>query len=332
MAAEAGINHNGDLGLAHALIDAAADAGANAIKFQTFRAEEFVPDRSLTYEYVSQGVKVVESQYEMFKRYELQPSVLQELSDHCDMRGIIFFATPTSEAGVKELVAAGAPLLKNGSDYLGHVRLIRAMAKTGLPTVISTGMATGDEIATAVAAFREVGGTELVLLHCTSSYPTPDEDVHLKKIPALAKRFECPVGLSDHTSGIVAAIGAVALGACMIEKHFTLDRGLPGPDHRFSADPDELRELVQAVRRVETNLGSPELRPAPSEEEARTSFRLSCTAARDLPEGHVLTTEDIAFTRPGTGVPPAESTALVGQRLDRSYVAGELLVRSDTVR
>lgn len=331
VAAEIGINHNGDLGLAHALIDAAADAGADAVKFQTYRADDFLVDRSLTYEYVSRGETIVESQYDMFKRYELPSEALTELRGHCETRDVVFFAAPTSEAGVRELVDVGAPLLKNGSDYLGHLPLIRAMGRSGVPTVISTGMATGDEIAAAVGAFRDAGGAELVLLHCTSSYPTPDEDVHLTKIPALAKTFGCPVGLSDHTDGIVAAIGAVALGACMIEKHFTLDRGLPGPDHRFSADPDELRELVRAVSRVETNLGSPELRPAASEEEGRRSFRLSCVAARDLPEGHVVELADIAFARPGNGVPPAESETLVGTRLRRAYAAGELLAPADSV-
>jgi N-acetylneuraminate synthase/N,N'-diacetyllegionaminate synthase len=327
VAAEVGINHNGDLELAHAAIDAAASAGADAVKFQNYRTEDFVTDRSLTYEYVSQGRMVVESQYDMFKRCELSTDALRKLREHCDRRGVVFFSTPTSAEGVGELTAAGAPLLKNGSDYLTHLPLIRTMAQTGLPTVLSTGMATSEEIAAAVAAFRDAGGTELVLLHCTSSYPTPDADVNLKKIPALEQRFQCPVGLSDHTWGTVAAIAAVALGACLIEKHFTLDRELPGPDHRFSADPTELQELIRAVRRVEANLGSAELRPAQSEEQGRNQFRLSCVAARDLPAGHILTADDISFARPGTGVPPGDSGSLVGERLERSFAAGELLER-----
>ena len=243
LAAEVGINHNGDMDLAHRSIDAAAEAGADAVKFQNYHTEDFVSDRSLTYEYVSQGKTVVESQYDMFKRCELAAAQLRELREHCDRRGVVFFSTPTSEKGIQELLELGVPLLKNGSDYLVNLSLIRAMARTALPTVISTGMATLDDVKDAVEAFRGAGGKDLVLLHCTSSYPTPPGDVHLRKISALSAAFDCAVGFSDHTNGTVAAIGSVALGACMIEKHFTLDKNLPGPDHRFSADPGELRML-----------------------------------------------------------------------------------------
>lgn len=237
LAAEVGINHNGDMDLAHRCIDAAAEAGADAVKFQNYHTEDFLSDRSLTYEYVSQGKTVVEPQYDMFKRCELAPASLRELCEHCDQRSVIFFSTPMSEKGIDELVDVGSPLLKNGSDCLVHLPLIRAMARTGLPTVISTGMATLEDMKDAVEAFRQAGGRDLILLHCTSSYPTPPADVHLRKIAALSAAFDCVAGLSDHTDGTVAAIGAVALGACMIEKHFTLGKNLPGPDHRFSADP-----------------------------------------------------------------------------------------------
>src|SRR5205823_10440934 len=180
------------------------------------------------------GTAVTESQFEMFKRCELSSEHLDELRDHCEQRGAVFFSTPTSVNGINELVRLGVPLLKNGSDYLVHLPLIRAMAQTGLPTVVSTGMATRVEIEDAVNAFRQAGGRDLILLHCTSSYPTPSEDVHLRRIPALAAAFDCPVGFSDHSEGNVAGIGAVALGACFLEKHFTIDKNLSGPDHRFS--------------------------------------------------------------------------------------------------
>jgi N,N'-diacetyllegionaminate synthase len=329
LGAEAGINHNGEMNLAHRLIDAAAEAGADAVKFQNYRTEDFISDRSLTHEYVSQGKTVVESQYDMFKRCELAPGDLLELREHCDRRGVIFFSTPTSESGIQDLINLGAPLLKNGSDYLVHLPLIRAMARSGLPTVISTGMADAGDIKDAVEAFRDAGGTELILLHCTSSYPTPPEDVHLRKIPALARRFECPVGLSDHTDGVVAAIGSVALEACMIEKHFTLDKNLPGPDHRFSADPAEFRELVRSVRTMEKSLGNPELRPAPSEALGRRDYRLSCVAARELSAGHCLTASDVAFRRPGVGFPPKAVDGLIKRKLVGNVPPGHVFRAED---
>lgn len=329
LTAEVGINHNGDMELAHKCIDAAADAGADAVKFQNYRTEDFLSDRSLTYEYVSQGKKVVESQWEMFKRCELRPEAFAALREHCDRRGVIFFSTPTGEAGVEELVRIGAPLLKNGSDYLVHLPLIRAMARTGLPTVLSTGMATAEEIEDAVRAYREAGGRDLVLLHCTSSYPTPVQDVNLRKIAELRRRFECLAGLSDHSEGVVAAIGAVALGACMIEKHFTLDKTFPGPDHRFSSDPAEFRLLTHSVRTLEAQLGTEKIGPTPSEAEGRMNYRLSCVAVRNLPAGHRLQMDDIAYRRPGTGIPPKNVERLVGRPLARAVAAGQSIRAED---
>jgi N,N'-diacetyllegionaminate synthase len=332
IAAEIGINHNGDLDLAHRAIDAAADAGADAVKFQNYRTEDFVSDRSLTYEYLSQGKTICESQFKMFKRCELRPEALRDLRDHCKERGVIFFSTPTSAEGIDELVKLGVPLLKNGSDYLVHLPLIRAMARTGLPMVLSTGMATQAEVADAVAAFREAGGRDLILLHCTSSYPTPSEDVHLRRIPALAEAFDCPVGFSDHSEGNVAAIGAVALGACLIEKHFTVDKSLPGPDHRFSSNPAEFRSLVEAVRAMEKSLGSQEFRPAASEQRGRRDFRLSCVSVRELPAGHRLKSTDIAFRRPGSGFVPREADQLLNCVLSRKIPAGHVFAPEDFVQ
>jgi N,N'-diacetyllegionaminate synthase len=310
LAAEIGINHNGDMDLAHREIDAAADAGADGVKFQNFRTEDFLSDRTLTYDYVSQGKHVRESQYDMFKRCELSPDALRGLREHCDRRGVTFFSTPMSESGVDDLVAVGTPLLKNGSDCLGHLPLIRAMAHTKLPTVLSTGMATLAEIDEAVRAFREAGGRDLVLLHCTSSYPTPPADVNLRKIPALASVFG-------------------ALGACFIEKHFTLDKNLPGPDHRFSADPAEFRALADAVRTLEKSLGTSVVGPARSETEGRLGYRLSCVAARDLRAGDTLSDADVVFRRPGTGLPPAVAPWFVNRRLGRDVPRGKVLEPSD---
>jgi N-acetylneuraminate synthase/N,N'-diacetyllegionaminate synthase len=329
LVAEIGINHNGDMDLAHREIDAASASGADGVKFQNYHTEGFVSDRSLTYEYISQGETVVESQYDMFKRCELRPESLRELRQHCEERGVVFFSTPMDEEGVAELVREGVTLLKNGSDCLGHLPLIRCMARTGLPTVISTGMATREDIDDAVQAFRDAGGRDLILLHCTSAYPTPAADVNLRKIPALAEAYDCLVGFSDHTDGIVAAVGAVTLGACFIEKHFTLDKNLPGPDHRFSADPGEFRALVDAVRFLEMAMGTAEVGFTPSEAVNRRGARLSCAARHDLSAGHILLLEDIAFQRPGTGLPPKMIAELVGKQLTRDVRSGSLFEVAD---
>lgn len=329
IAAEIGINHNGDMALAHAMIDAAATAGADAVKFQNYRTEDFLSDDSLSYEYFSEGKTVVESQFAMFKRCELTPSALGELKAHCDDLGLVFFSTPTSEEGIADLLSIGTPLLKNGSDFLVNLPLIEAMARTGLPTILSTGMATLGEIDDSVRSFREAGGKQLIVLHCTSSYPTPPRDVHLRKIAALSSALGCPVGLSDHTWGIHAAIGAVVLGGCMIEKHFTTDKDLPGPDQRFSADPLEFRSLVDAVREIEMMLGSPVIGPTPSEEKGRAEYRLSCTASHDIASGDVLHAEDLAYRRPASGLPPRMRAHLLGRRLRRSVKSGHLFDLSD---
>ena len=329
LVAEVGINHNGDLDLARKMIDAAARAGADSVKFQNYRTEDFISDHALTHAYVSQGRPVVESQYDLFKRCELPRAALRALKEHCDERGVLFHSTPTSDEGIRDLIDVGVLVLKNGSDYLTHLPLIRAMGQTGLPTVLSTGMATPDEIDAASRAFRDTGNDGLVLLHCTSSYPTPASETNLRRIPALAAAYRCLVGFSDHTEGIEAAGGAVALGACWIEKHFTLDKNLPGPDHRFSADPAEFEALVKAVRRMEQSLGDPRLGPTPSEAQGRLAYRVSCVAARPLPAGHVLTDEDVVFRRPGTGVPPAQSHLLSGRALRRSVDAGGVITFGD---
>jgi len=327
--AEIGINHNGDMNLACKMIDVAATTGVDAVKFQNYYTDDFITDQSLKYEYVSQGKTIVESQYEMFKRYELKPENLKILKDHCKKTGIIFFSTPSSEMGLKDIIKIGVPLLKNGSDCLTHLPLIKQMAKTGLPTLISTGMATLADIDNAVGTYIKAGGNGLILLHCTSSYPTPSDEVHLLKINSLSTAFGCHVGFSDHTWGVTAAIGAVTLGACVVEKHYTLDKNLPGPDHRFSADPDELKSLVNGIRAIEKNLGHSKICPTPSEEMGRKEYRYSCIAAKDLSIGHVLSKEDVAFQRPGTGLAPKHIDLMLSKTLKRSIKKGDFFQFSD---
>ena len=317
LVAEIGINHNGDMDLARRSIDAAKAAGADAVKFQNYRTEDFIRDRSLMYTYKSQGRSVTEPQYDMFKRCELSNKQLEELKQYCNSSSIDFHSTPTSDEGVRILVELGVGVLKNGSDYLGNLALVETMGRTGLPTVLSTGMATVSDIDEAVRAFRGTRNDRLILLHCVSSYPAPPESLNLKKMSALGAAFDCLVGFSDHSQGAAAAIGAVALGACWIEKHFTLDRNLAGPDHWFSSDPTEFRQLVDGIRVIEAALGNARIEPDAAEIAMRAVARLSCVAGRKLAAGTTLAPEDITFKRPGDGLPPSLAPRLIGRRLVR---------------
>jgi N,N'-diacetyllegionaminate synthase len=326
--AEIGINHNGDMELARESIIAAAEAGADSVKFQNYRTEDFVTDQNLLFEYKSQGKTIQEPQYDMFKRCELSRDQLAFLKETCDSVGVLFHSTPTSVEGINDLQAIGCELLKNGSDYLTNLRLVRAMGKTGLLTILSTGMATLSEIDEAVRAFRETGNQNLMLLHCTSSYPTPPADVNLTRIETLRNAFRVEVGFSDHTDGTTAAVGATILGARWIEKHFTLSKELPGPDHWFSMDPTELRVLVASIREAEKMLGSPNIVPTPSEALGRRDFRLSCVAVRDMQKGERLASSDITFQRPGDGIAPSHEALLIGLKLAQSIQAGQKFDRS----
>ena len=325
LVAEIGLNHNGDLALAKDTIDAAVEAGASAVKFQNYKTEDFLSDRTLTHEYRSDGKKITESQYEMFKRCELTVEMLSQLKDYSDQKGIIFFSTPTSIETLYDLTSIGVPILKNGSDFLTHLPLVQAMAATRIPTVLATGMSTRLEIEDAVNSFRAAGGEDLILLHCTSSYPTEPGDVHLRKIISLREKMDSLVGLSDHTHGITAGIGSVLLGACFIEKHFTFNKKLPGPDHSFSMDPVEFNELTKSIRTLETQLGESELGPTLSETHGRQNYRLSCVAKADLEVGQIITSRDIGFSRPGGGLPPKMVELFIGKKVTSKISKGNLL-------
>lgn len=327
--AEIGINHNGDMTLAKEQIDAAADTGAHMVKFQNYHTEDFISDRALMLSYTSQGKPVTEPQYDLFKRCELSLDDLAEIKAHCDKRGIGFQSTPTSARGIRELIEIGATSLKNGSDYLGNLDLIRLMGETGLPTVLSTGMATVAEIDEAVRCFRETGNQSLMLLHCVSSYPTPPEQANLSRIPILRSAFGCPVGFSDHTEGNLAAAISVTLGACLIEKHFTLSRDLPGPDHWFSSTPEEMADLVKSVGAANKLMGTPILGPTESEALGRRDFRLSCVSVSALKQGQQLTNADITYRRPGTGIPPSQAYLLKGRALKHAVQSGHVFTPED---
>jgi N-acetylneuraminate synthase/N,N'-diacetyllegionaminate synthase len=321
IAAEVGINHNGDLALAHRHIDAAADAGADGVKFQNYRTEDFLSDRTLIYTYTSQGREVTESQWDMFKRYESKPGWWRELKDHCDQRGVIFFCTPTSPGCVEELLAVGIPMLKNASDYLTNEPFLRCLGRTKLPVILSTGMADQDDVDSAVSTVSGEA-SPVMLLHCTSAYPTPPGDVNLRRMVDLMRRYPVPVGFSDHTLGWQAAVQAVTLGACIVEKHFTLDRNLPGPDHTFSSTPEEFRELVHRVRLGEEMMGRGGIAPAEVEAIPRREYRVSVVAARDLAVDTVLTEELVTCRRPGGGILPRHLGQYLGRRLKQPIARG----------
>ncbi|MCL4818318.1 MAG: N-acetylneuraminate synthase family protein [Vicinamibacteria bacterium] len=324
--AEVGVNHNGDVELARRMIDMAAECGADCVKFQTFRADEFVNDTGETYEYESQGRRVRESMLDMFRRLELPRAAHEELFAHARRRGLVPLSTPADVEAVDLLVGLGAGAVKIGSDDLVHAPLLRHVARTGLPVILSSGMAAEADVARAISILRAAGARDVALLHCVSEYPAPAASLNLRKIAAYRERFAIPIGFSDHSDGITGALGAVALGACIVEKHVTLSRDLPGPDHRFSADPAALRALVAGIREMEQALGSPRLVPTPAEAELAALCHRSIVAARDLPAGHVLAEPDLAYRRPATGLKPYQADEVLGRALAAPLARGALVL------
>lgn len=322
MIAEAGVNHNGDLAFAERLVDAAAAAGADAIKFQTFNADDVVASGAPKAGYQLERTPETESQLEMLRALELDPGAHARLVARCRERSLAFLSTPFDVASVELLVGLGVPALKIASPDLTNVLLLERAAATGLPLIASTGLATADEVEEALQVLPR-GAT--VLLHCVSAYPAPVEEANLRAIPTMAERFGVPVGYSDHTLGADVPLAAVALGACVVEKHLTLDRTLPGPDHAASMEPGELAALVHSIRAVESALGDGVKRPSPSEEANRPIVRRSLAAARDLSTGTTLEREMLTALRPGTGIAPTRVGEVVGRTLVRDVSRGELL-------
>jgi len=321
--AEIGINHNGDMILAKESIAAAAESGADSVKFQNYSTEDFISNRSISLKYKSNGKLKSESQYDIFKRCELNLDQLGLLREEALRHGLDFHSTPTSIKGLKDIISIGCRIVKNGSDFLTNLELIREFGESGLITVLSTGMASISEIDEAVRVFRETGNKNLILLHCTSAYPTPAEEVHLLKIKTLKHLFNTPIGFSDHSNGIIAGIGATLMGACWIEKHFTLDKKMEGPDHWFSMDPQDLKNLVNSIREIEKMTGTPQIGPSLIEMQSRENFRLSCVASRDILEGEKIKKEDIIFQRPGNGYPPSAAEYIIGLRATTPIRFGE---------
>ncbi len=327
--AEIGINHNGDMKLAEKTIEEAKYSGADAVKFQNYNTEDFLIDKKIKYKYLSQGKIIEETQYDMFKRCEMSDEQVINLKRFCDKMNIDFHSTPTSFHGIDLLKKIGVKVLKNGSDFLTNLDLIRSMGLTKLPTVISTGMSTKQEIDDAVQAFKLTENKDLILLHCTSSYPTPVEDINLKMIETLSSSYNVAVGFSDHSEGVIASATSIAYGACWIEKHFTIDNNLPGPDHEFSCNPEKFKQLVNAVRYTEKAIGNGSTEVTSGEEKSRIDFRLSCAAKKALEPGQVVADTDICFVRPGSGLPPKNKKLLIGKKVKNKLYPGDILKVED---
>jgi N,N'-diacetyllegionaminate synthase len=334
--AEAGVNHNGSLDMALRLVDAARDAGADAVKFQTFRAEDVVTPTAATADYQRSNTGET-SQFDMIKKLELDEAQHARVARHCRDAGIEFFSTPFSEDAVAMLVRLGVQRIKLPSGEITNKPLLECAAETGLPLLMSSGMATMDEVHTAIgwiaARWKALklpppSASTLTLMHCTSAYPAPAHALNLRAIATMAQETGLPTGYSDHSQGIEAAMAAVALGATVIEKHLTLDNELPGPDHRASADPQDFAAMVKGIRLVEQMRGNGAKVPQPIEQNTRDVARRSVVVVRDLPRGHLLAAADLALRRPGTGIQPHEWDRVVGRRLAAALPAHTTLAWS----
>ena len=312
---EAGVNHNGDIQLAYQLIDAAAEAGVDAVKFQTFSAEKLVTPQARQAAYQSQNTGINESQYEMLKRLELSYEDFAKLKAYTEKKGLIFMSSPFDEEAIDFLHDIGVSAFKAGSGELTNLPYLQHMASKGLPLIISTGMATMAEVLEAVETIRNVPNDQLILLHCTSNYPAPVKDANLRAMLTMGQETSCIIGYSDHTEGIRVPVLAVAMGAKIIEKHFTLNKALPGPDHKASLEPSEMKVMVDEIRLTEQIRGKAEKIPTEAERKVAEVARKSLVASRDISAGSVLEKDHILAKRPGTGISPASLTALLGKKI-----------------
>ena len=323
--AEAGVNHNGSLDLALKLIEAAKGTGADAIKFQSFRATALASQSARKALYQERTTSATESQLQMLQRLELGAAAHGSLVEHCRKIGIQFLSSPFDTESADLLDGLNIPLFKIPSGEITNLPFLQHLARKGRPMILSTGMSTLSEVEEAVSAIKAAGDSQLILLHCVTEYPAPYAEVNLRAMQTLKSAFGMPVGYSDHTLGIEIPVAAVALGAEVIEKHFTLDRSLPGPDHRASLEADEFRQMVTAIRHTEVALGSGIKTPAACELLNIPVARKSVVAARPLVSGHILSAADLAIKRPGTGLAPKLLPELIGRRLRTSVNEDEVI-------
>ena len=326
--AEVGINHNGDLDRAIEMIHLAKSAGCDAVKFQTFKAKEVCNNTDQTYTYKSQGKEITESMLEMFLRFELPSSAWSIIKMECEKINIQFFSTPQNISDLKILQEVGIPAIKVGSDDFTNLPLLRSYSNTNLPLILSSGMSNLSEAYQALDCIGGLDGYPVILLVCTSQYPTPTDDVNLSRISSLQSTFpNIPIGFSDHTRGPLASSVATGLGAVFLEKHFTLDHNLPGPDHWFSEDPKGLRKWVSGIRQTYSMLGSPIVRPTEAEKINKLEFQRFLIAACPIKIGEIFTSESFMARRisGGTGLPPSHIDLLIGQKSQRDYAKGDII-------
>jgi sialic acid synthase SpsE len=320
--AEAGINHNGDIRLAKEMVLAAKEAKVDAIKFQTFYAKEFIQDRTLLYTYQSQGREVTEPIFDLFHRVEFSREEWREIKEFCDENEILFLSTPGNVSDLELLLSLDVAAVKVGSDDFVNIPLIRRYAKEKAPLLLSCGMAKEEEIDLTLKTAGYGNQKELCLFLCTSQYPTPPEDVNILKLTTLHKKYpDLVLGLSDHTKGSTAAIMAVASGASIFEKHFTLDHHLSGPDHWFSEEPKSLRKWAEDIYEAHRMLGSGILSPTKTEEQQRREFHRSITTARRISAGETFTEDNLCMRRPGDGLPASMWDEVIGKRAKRNLEA-----------
>lgn len=321
--AEAGVNHNGDIEIAKKLVDVAALAGADAVKFQTFRAENLVCKDARKAKYQLETTEKAESQFDMLKRLELTPDMHQQLISYCKSKQIIFLSTPFDIESLDYLVQCGIDMIKIPSGEITNYPYLEKVGRTGKKVILSSGMSFLEEIEKAVAVLRDNGSEDITVLHCNTEYPTPYRDVNLRAMLQIQNELGVPVGYSDHTAGIEVPIAAAALGATVIEKHFTLDRNMEGPDHKASLEPDELKEMVKAIRNIELSLGDGRKLPSDSEKQNINIVRKSIVAKRDIVQGEILTEENLTTKRPGNGVSPMKWQEVLGTKAVHDFKKDE---------
>jgi len=325
--AEAGVNHNGELALAKQLVEAAANAGADAVKFQTFRAENLVAASAPKAAYQKKTTGTDETQLEMLKKLELSAADFIALQAHCAAHDILFMSTPFDLKSIDFLADLGLEIFKIPSGELTNLPYLRKLGGLRKDLILSTGMADLAEVQAAVAALLQAGTQQerLAVLHCNTEYPTPYEDVNLRVMETMRATLHLRVGYSDHTLGIEVPIAAVALGAEIIEKHLTLDKKMPGPDHQASLEPEELRRMVQSIRNIEIALGQREKKPTPSELRNRYIARKSIVAAQAIRKGEILSDLNLTVKRPGTGISPMRWDQVIGKPAPQSFAKDELI-------
>jgi len=325
---EIGVNHNGSLDLAKQMIDVAAEAGADAVKFQTFTAENIVTRTAEKAQYQKDNDGSEGSQLEMLKQLEFSKDNLEACRDYCAEKGVVFLSTPFDNDAADLLEAVGVAGYKVSSGDLTNLPLLAHLAAKGKPMIISTGMANMAETEEAVTTIRENGDPPLAILHCVSNYPADPAEANLRAIDTLASAFNVPTGWSDHTLGDAIAVAAIARGAKLLEKHYTLDKNLPGPDHLASLEPDEFKALIRKIRDVEAAIGDGVKRPQPSEVDTAKVARKSLVSGVAIPAGKTITEDDLVCKRPGSGFPPRMMPHIIGRRAARD-IAPDSLIHPD---